>query len=48
LPVGAAGGRGEGDEDREYPWPSYLEQDNPEGLFGTDEMTAPPVIGLDD
>jgi hypothetical protein len=48
LPFGAAPGRGEGDEDREYPWAPYLQEDDPEGLFGTDEFTAPPVIGLDD
>jgi hypothetical protein len=48
LPFGAAPGRGEGDEDREYPWAPYLQEDDPEGLFGTDEVTPPPVIGLDD
>ena len=44
MPMGA-GGRGEGEEDGEHQRPSYLVEGDPESLFGTDEMTAPPVIG---
>jgi hypothetical protein len=42
---GTGGGRGEGDEDGEHQRPSYLVEADPDSLFGTDEMTAPPVIG---
>jgi hypothetical protein len=45
-PMGAgAGGRKEDDEEHERP--SYLVEADPEGTFGTDEVTAPPVIGQD-
>lgn len=39
------GGRGQGGEDEEHNRPDYLIEADPEGLFGTDEITAPPVIG---
>jgi hypothetical protein len=39
---GAKGGKGGGDEDRSS---KYLMGDDPNDLFGTDELTAPPVIG---
>lgn len=49
---GAAGGgmvppgkRGEGEEDGEHQRASYLVEGDPDAVFGTDEMTAPPVIG---
>jgi hypothetical protein len=56
---GAAGGRGagsepmgagqgwRGEEDREHRRPSWLEEPDPEAVFGIDEPTVPPVIGLD-
>ncbi|HJP79917.1 MAG TPA: hypothetical protein VJ914_36935 [Pseudonocardiaceae bacterium] len=40
---GGAGGRRE--EDGEHKAASYLQENDPDALFGTDEMTAPPVIG---
>ena len=43
---GAHGGKGQGGEDSEHQRPSYLIEEDPDGLFGTDEKTAPPVIGL--
>ncbi|CRK60398.1 Endoglucanase [Alloactinosynnema sp. L-07] len=39
------GGRGQGGEDEEHQRPSYLVEADPDAMFGTDEMTAPPVIG---
>ncbi|MGQ0837377.1 hypothetical protein [Actinokineospora sp.] len=41
-----AGGRGSRAEDTEHQRPDYLVEADPDGLFGTDEITAPPVIGL--
>lgn len=40
---GARGGKGTGDD--EHKRPEYLLESDPESLFGTDEKTAPPVIG---
>jgi hypothetical protein len=40
---GGMGGRRE--EDGEHKAASYLQENDPDALFGTDEMTAPPVIG---
>ena len=40
---GGAGGRKE--EDDEHERPSYLVEADPDATFGTDEVTAPPVIG---
>jgi len=47
---GMGGGRGKGDkeEDKEHERPAYLVEGDPESTFGSDEMTAPPVIGEDD
>src|SRR5690606_15688306 len=43
---GAGAGRGQqGGEDEEHQRPSWLVEADPESLFGTDERTAPPVIG---
>ncbi|HEV2784383.1 MAG TPA: hypothetical protein VGX25_33775, partial [Actinophytocola sp.] len=39
------GARSQGEDDYEHQRPAYLEEPDPEGLFGTDEPTAPPVIG---
>lgn len=38
-------GRGPGEEDSERFAPEYLREPDPEGLFDTDEVTAPAVIG---
>lgn len=37
--------KGEGGEDEEHQRPSFLVEPDPDSTFGTDEMTAPPVIG---
>ena len=37
-------GHGGKDEDAEHERPSFLQEDDPEDIFGTDEVTAPPVI----
>jgi hypothetical protein len=42
---GAPRGRGDGEEDQEHERPSYLVEGDPESAFGSDQMTAPPVIG---
>ncbi|MPZ84082.1 MAG: hypothetical protein GEV28_28280 [Actinophytocola sp.] len=44
APVGA-GGRGRGEEDTERKAPAYLEGGDPDDLFDTDQLTAPPAIG---
>jgi hypothetical protein len=44
MPLGG-GGRGQGDEDTEHERPEFLVEPDPESVFGTDEATAPPVIG---
>ncbi|MGH3859197.1 MAG: hypothetical protein ACRDSQ_06230, partial [Actinokineospora sp.] len=43
--MGGGGSRGQGDEDTEHTSPSYLVEADPDDVFGTDEITAPPVIG---
>jgi hypothetical protein len=44
----AGGGRRSGDEDAEHQRPAFLESgEDSEDLFGTDQMTSPPVIGVD-
>ncbi|MGX7823988.1 hypothetical protein ACTG9Q_02730 [Actinokineospora sp. 24-640] len=43
--MGATGARGQGGEDEEHQRPSYLVEADPDEVFGTSEMTAPPVIG---
>jgi hypothetical protein len=41
-----AGGRGQqGEDDTEHERPSFLVEPDPHDTFGTDEVTAPPVIG---
>jgi hypothetical protein len=42
------GRKGEGEEDQEHERPAYLVEGDPEGAFGSDQLTAPPVIGGDD
>ena len=41
--TGGQGGRGKGSEDEEHQT-KYLVGEDPNELFGTDELTAPPVI----
>lgn len=43
--MGHGGKRGEGEEDGEHERPSFLVEPDPHETFGTDEVTAPPVIG---
>ncbi|GAB3574072.1 hypothetical protein GCM10027445_34410 [Amycolatopsis endophytica] len=42
--MGGRGGRSNGEEDEEHD-NKYMVGDDPNELFGTDELTAPPVIG---
>jgi hypothetical protein len=44
MPMGG-GARGQGGEDGEHARPSFLVEADPDEAFGTDEVTAPPVIG---
>ncbi len=46
MPLG--GGRGRGEEDTERKTPAYLEGGDPEDLYGSELLTAPPVIGDED
>lgn len=43
--MGMGGGRGGRDDDGEHERPTYLVEPDPHDTFGTDEITAPPVIG---
>lgn len=43
-PLGG-GRRGDGEDDDEHKRPSFLVEGDPDAVFGTDQMTAPPVIG---
>ncbi|EIF00319.1 PPE family protein [Saccharomonospora glauca K62] len=46
APMGAGGGRGRGDEDKEHQRASYLQENDPDDAFiGDLGKTAPPVIG---
>jgi hypothetical protein len=38
-------GKGKGEEDTEHQRPTYLVEGDPDEVFGTDQRTAPPVIG---
>ncbi|WP_158888556.1 hypothetical protein [Amycolatopsis anabasis] len=42
---GMGAGRGKGEEDAEHQRPSFLLEGDPDEVFGTDQRTAPPVIG---
>lgn len=44
--AGTHGGKGKGEDDAEHQRPSYLVEADPDSVFGSDEKTAPPVIGL--
>ncbi|WP_173138803.1 hypothetical protein [Kibdelosporangium persicum] len=45
MPIGGIGAaRGQGGEDEEHKRASFLQEPDPEAIFGTDERTAPPVI----
>jgi hypothetical protein len=46
--MGAGGRRANGEDDDEHDRPSYLIEGDPESAFGSDQMTAPTVIGGDD
>jgi hypothetical protein len=43
--MGGGGNKGQGDDDTEHERPSFLVEPDPHETFGTDEVTAPPVIG---
>ncbi|WP_245900694.1 WXG100 family type VII secretion target [Prauserella shujinwangii] len=43
--MGGAGRGGQGEEDKEHQRPTFLVEGDPDEVFGTDERTAPPVIG---
>jgi len=43
--MGGGAGRGQGGEDIEHKVASYLVEPDPDDVFGTDQKTAPPVIG---
>lgn len=42
---GGGGRGGQGEDDNEHERPSFLVEPDPHETFGTDEVTAPPVIG---
>lgn len=42
---GAGRGKGEKEDDDEHERPAYLVEGDPESTFGSDQLTAPPVIG---
>lgn len=43
--MGGGGRRQDGEDDAEHERPSFLVEPDPHSTFGTDEVTAPPVIG---
>jgi hypothetical protein len=43
--MGAGGHGAKDEEDEEHERPSYLLEPDPDAVFDTDQMTAPPVIG---
>jgi hypothetical protein len=45
MPMGAGAGKGRDGQDEEHVHASFLQEPDPESVFGTDETTAPPVIG---
>jgi hypothetical protein len=47
MGMGAGGAGSRKEEDTEHERPAYLVEGDPEGTFGSNEMTAPPVIGED-
>jgi hypothetical protein len=46
--MGTPRGKGKGEDDDEHERPSYLVEGDPESAFGSDQLTAPSVIGGDD
>lgn len=42
---GAPRGKGDKEDDQEHERPAYLVEGDPESAFGSDQLTAPPVIG---
>ncbi|MFI7675179.1 hypothetical protein [Actinophytocola sp. NPDC049390] len=46
--AGAPRGKGDREEDQEHDRPAYLVEGDPESTFGSDQLTAPAVIGGDD
>jgi hypothetical protein len=46
--TGGAGGRRKGEDDDEHDRPAFLVEGDPEGTFGSDQLTAPSVIGSDE
>ena len=46
--MGAGGGRRNGEDDDEHERPAFLVEGDPEGTFGSDQLTAPSVIGGDE
>jgi hypothetical protein len=46
MPGAMGGGRGaKGEEDKEHKTADYLQEADPDAIFGTDQMTVSPVIG---
>jgi hypothetical protein len=45
-PMGGGGGR-KGEEDKEHKTAEYLQEADPDALFGSDQLTVPPVIGAE-
>ncbi|SFQ50798.1 PPE family protein [Amycolatopsis arida] len=45
APMAGAAGRGRGGEDTEHQRPDYLQEPDPDALFGPADRTTPPVIG---
>jgi hypothetical protein len=43
--MGGAGGRRQDEEDDEHERPSFLVEGDPDATFGSDQLSAPPVIG---
>jgi hypothetical protein len=43
--AGGAGRGGKGDEDEEHKTAEYLQEADPDAIFGSDQLTVPPVIG---
>jgi hypothetical protein len=46
-PMGAPGRGANGEDDKEHKTAEYLQEADPDALFGSDQQTVPPVIGAD-
>jgi hypothetical protein len=42
---GGAGRGGKDEDDQEHRTAEYLQEADPDALFGSDQLTVPPVIG---